>query len=421
MLTRRTLLGAGVSLATFRNDTLERLAALDGRGEGAADDEAYWAGVRRAFDVETDFLFLNHGGLSPSPRAVQDAQDRRGRQAERAPSYYIFRKQDHEVEAVRKRLATLFKADPEEIALLPNASTGLFTTILGAPAERGDLMVSTEVDYPRVQTALDQRARRNGIVVEHMEVPEPATNPDDLAAVFDKVLLRKPRLLVFPRVAYLDGTLFPAARLCAKAAEHGVPTLVDGAHGFGHLENETAPMLGCDYYATCLHKWILGPLGTGFLYVKKSQIKETWPLGAADATLDEDVRKFEQFGTKDTPRTLAIHEALDAHEAIGEARKGARLEYLRKHWTSQLAGHPKIRFHTNLDPAVSRVLTTVSVEGIPTSLLANWLFERWKIFVTTMHHREIDGIRVTAQIFTTPAELDRLVAALRDAAERGID
>ncbi|MFI5386079.1 MAG: aminotransferase class V-fold PLP-dependent enzyme [Fimbriimonadales bacterium] len=418
-MTRRGFLFAGMAAAALRVDALDTLeqASLttDKDPEATAGDEDYWRQVRKAFDIEKDFLFLNHGGICPSPVRVEDAVERGLRTADRAPSYWVYRRQERELEEVRKRLAKLFKCDPEELAIMPNATAGLQTVIMGHPAQSGDRVVTTSQDYPRVLTGLSQRERRDGVRVSRVSVTAVPKSPGELVQPILDAMAQKPSMVAVPRIGYLNGTLFPVSQLAGR----GVPILVDGAHGIGQLD-EGAPDLKCDYYACCLHKWILGPLGSGFLYVKKSRIRDLWPLYPADSSLDGDIRKFEQFGTRPTAILLAIREALDCHEAIGTRRKEARLRYLRSYWTSKLVDHPKVSFQSSLDPALSRALTTVQIGKIEPEPLASWLFDKKRIFVTSVRHADMKGIRVSPNVFTSLTELDRLVAALREAVDHGI-
>jgi selenocysteine lyase/cysteine desulfurase len=416
-------MGAAATVVAFRDEAVESLRKLSDTTAKqpiqAAQDEEYWAGVRSAFDVEPDFLYFNNGGCCPSPRAVQETMFERLRLANRAPSFYLFREMDPEIDKVRKRLAPVFGCDPEEIAITPNASESLFTAILGAPAEKGDQFLVTDKDYPRVLTAFDQRKRRDGVHVTTVPIPWVPKNEDEMAEPIERLLAGKPKFLAFPQISFLNGMRFPADRLCHAARKAGTMVLVDGAHGIGHVE-DTAESLQCDMYACSLHKWFLAPVGSGFLYVRKDRIKDVWPLFAADDTLDSNIRKFEQFGTRPTPIPLGLLEAIDAHEAIGTERKAARLQYLRHYWTSQLEGTPKIKFHTPLDPKLSRALTCVEVEGVDSGKLGGWLFEKHRIFVTGIGRDDVSGIRVTPQIYHSPKELDLLVAALHEAATTGI-
>ena len=422
-MTRHDSVSAAAPAIAFRNEALGILQTASDRTSKdptqAAQDESYWAEVRSAFDVEPNFLYFNNGGCCPSPRAVQDAMFARLRLANRAPSFYLFREMDPQIEAVRKRLAPVFGCDPEEIAITPNASESLFTAILGAPASAGDQFLVTDKDYPRVLTAFDQRKRRDGVKVTTVPIPWNPKNEDEIAEPIERLLVAKPKFLCFPQVSFLNGMRFPADRLCHAARKHGVTVLVDGAHGIGHIE-DTAGSLECDMYACSLHKWFLAPVGSGFLYVRKDRVKDIWPLFAADDTLDDNIRKFEQFGTRPTPIPLGLLEAIDAHEAIGTSRKAARLQYLRHHWTSQLGDHPKIRFHTPLDPKLSRALTTVEVVGLDLGKVSDWLLDKHQIFTAAVVRDDVSGIRVTPQIYHSPTEVGRLVVALREAADHGI-
>ena len=124
-------------------------------------------------------------------------------------------------------------------------------------------------------------------------------------------------------------------RICRMARQRGILTIVDGAHAVGHFPY-TIRDLECDYYGVSLHKWMLAPMGTGFLYVRKDRIAPTWPLQAAAATQDTDIRKFEEAGTMPAAPKAAIGEALAFHQAIGAERKAARLRYLTLRWANRL-------------------------------------------------------------------------------------
>ncbi len=426
MLSRRQFLAgsAAVSVGAFRNDTIARLVSAEPSRaitpEEIAQDEGYWLKVRAAFDIEDSFLYLNNGGICPAPRSVRAAQQAHMDQAAKAPAYYIYRKQDGRIDEVRNRLAKLFQASPDEIAVMPNASQGLFTTIMGVAMTRGDVIVATSQEYPRVITAIKQRERRDKIFPKIVQVPGVPKSAEELLQPIATACQSNPKLVCIPRVGYLNGNVFPAKEIADVCRKSGILSLVDGAHAIGQLP-DTATSVGSDFYACCLHKWILGPTGTGFLYVRKEHIADLWPLYPADESLDKNIRKFEQFGTRNQGIALSILEALDAHEAIGQERKSARLIYLRNYLIKGLTPIPGLDFGSALSPDLGRVLLAVRLKNIQSSSLAGWLMTKHKIFVTSTKIGSFDGIRVTPQIFTTPAELDRLIKAVMSAAKDGIN
>jgi selenocysteine lyase/cysteine desulfurase len=178
--------------------------------------------------------------------------------------------------------------------------------------------------------------------------------------------------------------------------------------------------LDCDYYGTSLHKWLLAPHGTGFLYVRRSKIPALWPLMAAPETMDRDIRKFEEIGTHPAANHNAIAEALTFHEGIGPERKAARLRYLRDRWMKRLEGQRGVKLYTSYDPAQSCGLANIGIEGIDPVKLADYLWEKHRILVTAITHPACTGIRVTANVYTTLKEIDTFAEVMERVIRNGL-
>ena len=170
------------------------------------------------------------------------------------------------------------------------------------------------------------------------------------------------KVLHFCHITNLTGQHFPVKRLSRLARERGMVTIVDGAHAFAHFPFKVAD-LECDYYGTSLHKWLLAPHSTGFLYVRRDQITPTWPLTAAPARRNNDIRKFEEIGTIAAAPFAAINEALAYHQAIGVDRKAARLRYLTLRWANRVKDNPRIQMHSSLAAGDTYGLATVGIKG----------------------------------------------------------
>jgi selenocysteine lyase/cysteine desulfurase len=169
-----------------------------------------------------------------------------------------------------------------------------------------------------------------------------------------------------------------------------------------------------------LHKWLLAPHGTGFLYVRRAKIKNLWPLMAAPKDKDEDIRKFEEIGTHPAANHNAIAEALTFHEGIGPERKAGRLRFLFHRWARRLEGQRGVRLLTSFDPQQSCGLATVSLAGIEPGKLAAHLFERHRIIVTPMVHDEFQGLRITPNVYTTLREVDTFAEAMERVIQKGL-
>jgi selenocysteine lyase/cysteine desulfurase len=227
------------------------------------------------------------------------------------------------------------------------------------------------------------------------------------------------KVLHFCHITNLTGQIFPVKTICDEARRRGIKTVVDGAHAFAHFPYKASD-LGCDYYGTSLHKWLLAPIGTGFLYVRRENIPALWPLTPANEKRTKDIRKFEEIGTHPAANHNAIAEAMSFHEGIGIDRKAARLRYLRNRWANRLSKHEKIRIHTNLDPAHSCAIGTVQITGVPTQKVVAQLWDRWRIIATPISHAEYEGARITPNVYTTIEEVDTFAAAMEEIATKGI-
>jgi selenocysteine lyase/cysteine desulfurase len=189
------------------------------------------------------------------------------------------------------------------------------------------------------------------------------------------------------------------------AHARNIPVIVDGAHAFNHFPYQLSD-LDCDYYGVSLHKWTYAPIGTGFLYVRKSRISSTWPLMAASDRQSGDIRKFEEIGTHPAANHNGISAALIFNENIGIERKAARLRYLRDRWANRLSQNPKCKILHSLDPAQSCGIGFLSFNGVDAAKMQNTLWNKYAIITAHMPHEEYDGLRITPNVYTTVRDID---------------
>jgi selenocysteine lyase/cysteine desulfurase len=385
-----------------------------------AADEAFWFEIQQAFTMDRSIVNLNNGGVSPSPAVVQEAMKRHLDYSNTAPPpYALWQILEPQRETVRQRLARFFVCDPEEIALTRNASEGLQICQYGFDLEPGDEVLTSNQDYPRMLTTWEQRARRDRIVLKQISLPVPCEDDGEVVERFRAAITPKTKLILMCHMINLTGQILPVKRVVAMARERGIPVIVDGAHTFAHFPFTHAD-LDCDYYASSLHKWLFAPHGTGLLYVRRDKIAGLWPLMAAPAKMDADVRKYEEIGTHPAANYLAIADALTFHEGIGPERKAARLRYLRDRWANRLRKHDRVRLHTSLDPRFSCGIGNIQITGIETPKLAQHLWDRHRILVTPIVHPEFEGLRITPSVYTTLQEIDYFCDAMERVIEKGL-
>ncbi len=413
---RRDFFRLGGALAALAPQAIDRVQAAakhvqDRTPESLAADEDYWAEVRTAFTVDRNIINLNNGGVCPSPRVVQDAMRRYLEISNMAPVHTMWKILEPQVESVRRRLAAAFGCDPEEIAITRNASEALEICQLGLDLKPGDEVLTTTQDYPRMITTWRQRERRDGIVLKMIQFPVPPSSLDDLYQRIERAITPKTRVILICQITNRTGQIFPVKQICRMARARNIEVIVDGAHAFAQYPFKLAD-LDCDYYGTSLHKWLLAPHGTGFLYVRKSKIAKLWPMMAAPASMNDNIRKFEEIGTHPAANHNAIGEALTFHESIGADRKIARLRYLRERWSRRLERVPGVSILTSYDPAMSAGLGMVSVKGADHGKLTAALWDKYNIIVVPIASDEYAGLRITPNIYTTLEEIDTFCAAI---------
>ncbi len=348
------------ALAEELEAATQKVAALS--ADEAAREEDFWFSIQQAFTTGRGITNLNNGGVSPSPRIVTEALVRYVWQQEEATAYTLWQILEPQSETIRAGLARAFGCDPEEIAITRNASESLETVLMGIDLQPGDEILTTSQDYPRMLTTLRQREQREGIRVTLIQIPVVAQDPAEITAAFERAITPRTKMILMSHMVNITGQITPVREVCALARSRGIESVVDGAHSFAHFDFKRDD-LGCDYFATSLHKWLYAPKGTGLLYVKRDKIEKVWPLMAAEKKQASDIRKFEEIGTHSAAPRLAIGEALLFHEGIGAARKEARLRYLSRYWMNQVKSLPKVRFHTPFDDR-SCAIATVEIEGI---------------------------------------------------------
>lgn len=383
-----------------------------------AADEDYWSIIQQSYTTSPSLINLNNGGVSPSPRIVQEALERFNKMTNEGPSYYMWRILDQGREPLRYKLAALAGADPEEIAINRNATEALNTIIFGLNLKSGDEVIGTKQDYPNMINAWKQRAEREGIVYKQISFQFPIENEDEIVAGFEKAITSKTKIIHITHIINWIGQILPVKKITAMAKKHGIETIVDGAHSFGLLDY-TIPELGCDYFGTSLHKFLSAPIGSGMLWIKKENIEKIWPLVCNDKPKSGDIRKFETIGTRSFPIEQGIGEAVNFQNGIGNKRKEERIRYLKNYWASRVQHIPKVKIHTSFKDEFACAICGVSIDGMTPGELDGALFNNYKIHTVGIVWENISCVRITPHVYTRIQELDKLVKAIETIAKKG--
>lgn len=421
---RRFLLKAGALSATALLSSFLKPAwsrdlekairrAEDISPEKLATDEDFWYYIQQSFTVSPFLINLNNGGVSPAPRTVQEAMKRYYDFSNEAPSFYMWRELDKGREPLRVKLANLGGCDPEEITMNRNSSEGLETIIFGLQLKPGDEIVAAKQDYPNMVNAYKQREKRDGIKMKWINLELPSENEDYLVKKYVEAFTPQTKIVHITHIINWNGQILPVKKIADEAHKRGIEVVVDGAHSFAHIDFKI-PDLGCDYFASSLHKWLYAPIGSGMMYIKKDKIKNLYPLFASDDPMKDDIRKFEHLGTRPFFIEQAINKAIEFHEMIGAERKQKRLHYLKNYWMEKVKDLPKIKFNTSLHPKWGCAIGNVAFEGKKPAELDSFLLDKYKVHTVGIEWENIIGVRVTPNVYTTTKNLDVLIEGIRN-------
>lgn len=411
-----TLAGAFSASSLFHETLAAEWEKATGRishlsAEEAATDEDFWMTIQQAYTVNSNLVNLNNGGVSPSPRVVQQAVERYNQLSNEGPSYYMWRILDQGREPLRQKLAQLAGCPEDEIAINRNSTEALNTVIYGMDLKPGDQVIGTLQDYPNMIQAWKQRALRDKIVYTQISFDFPVEDDDTIVAAFASAITPRTKVIHVTHVINWVGQIMPVAKIARMAHARGIEVIADGAHSFGLLDFKI-PDLECDYFGTSLHKFLSAPIGSGLLWIRKDKIEKIWPLTCNDKPRSNDIRKFETLGTRSFPIEQGIGEAVNFHLAIGSKRKEERIRYLKNYWASRAKEIPGVKIHTSFLPAYACAIAGVSIQGMTPGELDSALMNQYKIHTVGIVWENISCVRVTPHVYTRLQDLDKLVGAL---------
>ncbi|MBM3776368.1 MAG: aminotransferase class V-fold PLP-dependent enzyme [Acidobacteria bacterium] len=416
--TRRWFLRAAGALPASWAAFAQALKAAPGRPE--ASNEPYWLMVKRQFPLEDNLIYLNAANVCPASRPVLDRYLDFVRDFHSNPSFQNRDKYNPMREALRAKLARMLRVSPDEIAITRNTSEGSNIIVKGLDLKPGDEILVTDHNHPSNNDAWKVRARRDGLSVKSIPVPVPAASAEALVAGFERALTPRTRVIAVTHVTNTTGILYPAREIAALARRRGIFMHLDGAQSLGALDVNLQE-IGCDSYSSSAHKWPMGPLEAGVLYVRQEWIPRIWPSIVTAGWSDNLVgaRKFEVFGQRDDPRIAGFEAAIDFLNLIGMPAVEARVRALAARAKAELVKISEVELKTNPEASLSGGVIKFRLRNLPVKQAYDTLWERNRMAMAATASGDSEGLRWSPQIYNSMEEIDRSVEAVRELARRG--
>lgn len=418
-LQQASLLGMGAGIVPLWSDAKQKEFTLGLKEFGhqspaeAAMDEDYWYYIRQQYNFTTNFINLENGYYSLMSNPVLQAQYDNMRMVNQQASYYFRKKMYSERSAVKKQLAAFCGVGAEELAFVRNTTEAMNIFILGLLLKNDEEILYANQDYFSMKEAIEYRAKRFGASIRKLDLPLNTMTDAEIVAAYEKAISPKTKILLLTHMINVTGQLLPVKQIATMAKAKGVEVICDVAQSFAHV-NYQLPELGCDYIGASLHKWMGNTLGTGFIYIQKDKIKNVRPLIGEVSYKDENINKFEYWGTHPAHSDVTLLAAMRFRNDIGAEKIEARLRYLRNYWRSKLLKLPKFILQTPAEEERSCAIQTISIKDVPAPELEKTLFEKYGIYISSIDYQGIKGNRITAHIYNTKQELDAFVQAITE-------
>jgi len=312
---------------------------------------------------------------------------------------------------ITQRLASVFGSKSDELCITRNTTESLDLIISGFPWKKNDEAIFARQDYGTMRSMFEQIKKRHGVVNRIISIPNHPESDEEIVKLYESKITSKTKLIMVCHMINITGQILPIKKICDMAHSYGVDVMVDGAHCIGHFNFKISDF-NCDYYGSSLHKWLATPLGAGLLYVKKSKISKIWPLLANSNKNPNDIKRLNHIGTHPVHTDLAINNSIDYLEWIGIKRKEKRLKYIKNYWVKRLKNIKNIIINTPFEEHRSCGIGNIGVKNIPPDKLANILMKKYKIFTVAINEGNVKGCRISPNIFTNIAEIDKFVDSM---------
>ncbi len=378
--------------------------------------------------LDPEIVFLNHGAFGACPIPVLEVQKQWRERLEREPLRFFGREWEGAIDRARRELSEFVGADADDLVFVPNATTGVNAVLRSLKFTSEDELLTTDHEYNACRNVLNFVAERTGAQIVVAKVPFPIESPQQVVETVMEKVSPRTRLALLDHVTSQTGLIFPIRELVRELANSGVDTLIDGAHAPGMISLNISE-IGATYYTGNCHKWLCGPKGAAFLYVKRDNQSEIRPStishGANSPRTDKSrfLLEFDWMGTGDPSAYLCVPEAI---RFMGSLLPGGWNELMTRNRTMALAARQILCEALGVAPSCpDEMIGALAVVSLPDTApypdrtqlippLQDALFKDFGIEVPVIPWPAAPKqlIRISAQIYNTSDQYEYLAGAI---------
>ena len=375
-------------------------------------DSEFWNKIRDHYDLKPDYINLESGYYNIIPKPTLNKHIEHVKRINLEGSYYMRNDRLNDKKLITNRLANFVGCDSNSLIITRNTTESLDLIIGGFPWKEGDEAIYAEQDYGAMKVMFEQVSNRYGVNNKIVSVPNHPKSDEEIVSLYESKITANTKLIMVCHMVNITGQILPIKKICDMAHKYGVEVMVDGAHCVGHFDFKIKD-LNCDYYGSSLHKWLATPLGAGLLFVNPKHTSKIWPLLADHNKNLNDIDRLNHIGTHPVHIDLAIADAIDYIEWMGLKRKEDRLRFIQSYWTKKLRHHPNVVINTPDDQTRCCGIANIGLKNMSSKDLADKLLKDFKVFTVAINYANVNGCRISPNVFTTTNELNHFVDAIK--------
>ncbi len=368
--------------------------------------------LRDDFLIRDDIVFLNHGSFGACPKPVFAEYQAWQLELERQPVEFLLRRRKELIPNARKEIAEFLNVPDDEVVFVTNATYGLSAALQSMPLAAGDQILTTNHEYGAVDRLMETVAKRTGADIVRRQIPLPYKSDETFVEDFFTSATVKTKVILMSHITSPTALIFPVGKICQRAREMGILTVIDGAHAPGQIPLDLAD-IGADVYSGNFHKWLCAPKGSAFLHVRPELREMVDPLVISHGCIDgaDFIQRHEWLGTKDIAAYLSVPSAIAYQRQRNWRSVGRECHQLAVDLQAQLCDRYDLQ---RLSINQFAQMVTIPLPDCDVGAVKDQLYEDYRIEVPVGRFEGCCVMRVSVQAYNTKEELQTLVKALEE-------
>lgn len=375
--------------------------------------------LKSQFLLNPEIFYFNHGAFGACPKPIFEDYQKWQRELEFEPTQFIIANTATYLKRSKQALAGFVNCSPSDFFFTPNPTFAINTVMRSLDLEPGDEILASDNEYGAMDRTWNFYSKKTGVKYVRAELNLPVVSKEQMMDDFWKGYSDKTKVIFLNQISSATALIFPVKEICERAKELGLITIVDGAHVPGHIDLDLS-QINADFYTGTLHKWMLAPKGSSFLYVKKEfqdmldPLVVSWGYESVFPGESTFLDYQEHQGTRDISAFLTAPSCVDFLDRIDwKARAKECRQLIQRNYQRfcDLLGTNPI---CPISEEFLGQMCSIPLKTTDAAALKNLLFEKYRIEIPVMNLNGNFYIRISTHVYVSQADIDYLHESLQE-------